>query len=53
MLVENNDNDWGRSYTYNRKSGSPRIDPCGTRHFNVPVSEKTLSIQTKNFRLER
>ena len=40
------DNDWGRSFTYNRKRNGPRIEPCGTPYFNVPVSEKTLSIQT-------
>ena len=49
------DNDWGRSFRYNRKKISPRVEPCGryiTQYFNVPVSEKT-SIQTKIFLFER
>ena len=47
------DDDWGRSFTYNRKKIAPRIEPCGTPYFSVPVSEKTLSIETKNFLFER
>ena len=47
------DNDWGRSVTYNRKRSGPRIEACGTPYFNVPASEKTLSIQTKNFLFEK
>ena len=47
------DHYWGRPFTYNRKRSVPRIEPCGTPCFNVPVSEKTLSIQTKNFLFER
>ena len=31
----------------------PRIELCGTPYFNVPASEKTLSIQTNNFPFER
>ena len=38
------DNDWGRLFTYNRKRSGPRIEPCGTPYFNVPASEKILSI---------
>ena len=58
MLVENkgviciqepaSDNDQRKSFTYNRKKSGRRIEPCGTLDFNVPASEKTLSIQTKN-----
>ena len=47
------DDDWGRSFTYNRKRSRPGIEPCGTLYFNVPGSEKTLSIQIKNFLFER
>ena len=42
------DNDWGRSFIYIRKRGSPRMEPCDTPYLNVPVSEKT-SRQTKSF----
>ena len=40
------DNDWGRSFTYNRKRSCSRIEPCGTLYFNVPASEKKI-INTK------
>ena len=53
IFLQASNNDWGRSVTYNRKRSGPRIDPCGTPYFNVPVSEKTLSIETKNFVFER
>ena len=43
------DNDWGKSFTYNRKKSSSRLESCGTPYFNVPASEETLSIQTKKF----
>ena len=40
---------WGRSFTYNKKWSGQRIEPCGKLYFNVPASEKTFSIQTKDF----
>ena len=60
MLVENtgviciqiracSDNDWGRSFTNNRKRRGPRIKPCGTTYFKVPVSEKHYQYKPKIF----
>ena len=37
----------------NRKRSSPSIEPWGIVHFNVPASQKALSIQMKNLLLER
>ena len=33
------DNDWRRSFTYNRKRNGPKIEPCGTPYFNDPASK--------------
>ena len=30
-----------------------KIEPCGTPYFNVPASEKKISIQVKYFLFER
>ena len=46
-------NDWGRSFTYNRKRSGPTIEFCGKPYVNVLALEKTLSIQTKYFLFER
>ena len=36
-----------------KKVSGPRVEPCGMPYFNVPLLEKTLSIQTENLLLER
>ena len=46
------DHDRGTSFTYNRKRSEPRMEACGTPYFDVPASEKTLSIQIKKFLFE-
>ena len=46
------DNDRRRSFKYNRKRSSPRIEPCGIPYFNVPASEKTFAESFKGLRLD-
>ena len=43
------DNVWGRPFTYNGKNSCPRIGPCNTLCVCVPVAEKILLMQTKDF----
>ena len=38
-----------RSFPYKRKRNGLRLEPCGKEDFNIRASEKTFSIQTKDF----
>ena len=46
------DNDWGRSFTGNRKRSGRRIEHCPL-YLNDLAIDKTLSMQPKNFLFER
>ena len=46
-------NDFGKSLIKIKKRSGPRIEPCRTPHVSKPSSEKTTSIDTKNFLFER
>ena len=46
-------NDCGKSLILIKKRSDPRTEPCGTPHISKPSSEKTPSIDAKNFPFER